>query len=236
MVNLDIKNNYELCDRSDWTHTQIRISDLIYMILDNQVFIPRIIRPNVWNREKIKLLVISLFKRIPIGVLIMWELPNERLDIIQYYKIIKEAAEVPDLVYLILDGLQRCITISTVFSSEEIITDEKFHDIDLYYNFIKDEFKFKEEIKEFDDTWINLKDTYILRGDKSQPLKLFIKKISDILAKVNREDYDSVHERIERIFGIVMQSVTVSNYRGYSSNFALDITKNFNSLSYYGED
>lgn len=117
-----------------------------------------------------------------------------------------------------------------MFSNEDIAFDEKLRGINLYYNLIKDRFKFEEEIRKLDETWINLKETYNPAGDNKVLKESFLNGFKPILEKfyptsekVNWEKYDIIRGRINRIFGLVNKMLNVSIYRGDNTHFASDI-------------
>lgn len=219
---IDIEDNFELYD-DILSESEMNISSLIREIKKNGIIVPRIQRSIVWNKKKIKDLIISLFKGIPIGDITMWRLHNKNPNIQQYRTIINTSKPIPEWVNFLLDGLQRCSAISAVFSKDEIAIDEKFQGINLYYNIIKDIFMFKEDIKELDNTWINLKETYNSRGDNSNLKESFTKEFSNILAELDREGDKKITNRIERIFGLVNKKLKISTYDGDNINLAFDL-------------
>ncbi|MHA2008702.1 MAG: GmrSD restriction endonuclease domain-containing protein [Promethearchaeota archaeon] len=217
-----IKDNYELYDE-ELVPNYLEIRQVISGIKKKKIIVPRIQRGIVWGRKKIKELVISLFKKIPIDKIIMWELSSKNENAKQFRTIIKNEEPVPDDVNFLLDGLQRCSAICAVFSNDMIAIDEKFQDIDLYYNIFEDVFMFKEEIKELDDTWINLKDTYDPDESESNKPKDFMKRYKPILADLEVEDNIKIRNRIERIFGLVKKKLEISSYTGTNINLAFDL-------------
>ncbi|TFG22639.1 MAG: DUF262 domain-containing protein [Promethearchaeota archaeon] len=220
--NLNIEENYELYD-VELRESEMAISSVIRDVKKNKAIVPRIQRKIVWNKKKVKDLIISLFKGIPIGDITMWYLHNKNPNIEQYRTIFNTSKQIPEWINFLIDGLQRCSALSAVFATGEIAIDEKFHNINLYYNIIKDIFLFKEEIKDLDITWINLKETLNETGDNAIYKEEFTKKINDILAGLDREDDKKVTNRIERIFGLVNKKLKIATYDGEDINVAFDL-------------
>ena len=206
MIDIIIEDNYELYDNI-LNESDLNISELIREVMKNKIIVPRIQRGIVWNKKKVKDLIISLFKGIPIGDITMWKLHNKNPNIKQYRTIFKTQRDIPDMINFLLDGLQRCSALCAVFSKDEVAIDEKFQEMDLYYNFIKDKFMFKTEIKNLNNTWINLKDTYKPIGENSNLKESFIRKIDDILTRLDRAEDKKISKRIERLFGLVNKNL-----------------------------
>ncbi len=222
MIDIIIEDNYELYDNI-LNESDLNISELIREVMKNKIIVPRIQRGIVWNKKKVKDLIISLFKGIPIGDITMWKLHNKNPNIKQYRTIFKTQRDIPDMINFLLDGLQRCSALCAVFSKDEVAIDEKFQEMDLYYNFIKDKFMFKTEIKNLNNTWINLKDTYKPIGENSNLKESFIRKIDDILTRLDRAEDKKISKRIERLFGLVNKNLKIATYGGENINFAFDL-------------
>jgi hypothetical protein len=232
-----VENNYEKVGKNyeelfEWNinrHLKDSFSPELYMIHkiirdieDKKILVPRIQRNILWNRSKLKDLIISLYEGTPIGTLTFWTLSGDSKHVDQYRKILESKGEELDKhILLILDGLQRCSTIAAVFSTDNVVINEKFRDIDLYYNFVTDRFEFKEEIHNLDLTWINLKETYD-SSEYSAKLKENYKiKIKPILDQVRNPDMrDEIIERITRIFSILGLKIETDAYTGQDLNFA----------------
>ena len=230
VAKLDIENNFnfELYDNISLLETNVRIYKLIRKIIKKEIIVPRIIRSIVWDKEKAKKFIRFLFKGLPSGRIIVWQLSNKSPNLKHYRTIIKSEYQLPDEVNLILDGLQRCTAIAAVFSEWDIIIDKRFQNIDLYYNFITDRFMFKNEIKRWTNNWINLKETCNLTGDNSKEKEIFMKKYKPVLDELDDEKYVIVKKRIERIFGLVNKTIEIDEYHGLNSNLALEIIRNSN--------
>ncbi len=222
MIDITIEDNYEMYD-DILSESELNVSNLIREVKKNKIIVPRIQRGIVWNKKKVKDLIISLYKGIPIGDITMWRLHNKNPNIKLYRTIFNTQRQIPDWVNFLIDGLQRCSALCAVFSKDEIAIDEKFQEMDLYYNFIKDIFMFKEEIKNLDNTWINLKDTYNAIGDNSNLKESFTREIIDILTELEREDDKKISNRIERIFGLVNKKLKIETYDGENINLAFDL-------------
>ena len=142
MVDTRIKDGYELYDIHEMSNNQKKITTFIQEIAAKRIIAPQIIRGTVWNREKMKVLIINLFKGLPIQKFKLWRLNIKDPNWNQYRTIIKNEGPLRDRIFFFIDSLQRCSTLCAVFSKDEIDIDEKFKGIDLYYNILENIFMF----------------------------------------------------------------------------------------------
>ncbi|OQB25728.1 MAG: hypothetical protein BWY10_02434 [Chloroflexi bacterium ADurb.Bin180] len=83
----------------------MRISTILDHIDSGHMALPQFQRGYVWNRDQVRSLFTSLYRRYPVGALLVWVTPSETAD----YK--GDSAPAPGVVKLLLDGQQRITSI-----------------------------------------------------------------------------------------------------------------------------
>lgn len=63
----------------NYTVNQYLVSNLLSMVQMNEIAIPEIQRPFVWEKDKVTELIDSLYQGFPIGYIITWQSPNVKL-------------------------------------------------------------------------------------------------------------------------------------------------------------
>ena len=63
----------------NYTVNQYLVSNLLSMVQMNEIAIPEIQRPFVWEKDKVTELIDSLYQGFPIGYIIIWQSPNVKL-------------------------------------------------------------------------------------------------------------------------------------------------------------
>lgn len=66
-------------DEAKYRVTQYQISSLLGLIDENEIAVPEIQRPFVWDGAEVRDFIDSLYKGYPTGYLITWKNPNVRL-------------------------------------------------------------------------------------------------------------------------------------------------------------
>lgn len=143
----------------------MKISEIIYKIDHNQLFIPAFQREYVWKREHAKKLIDSLIKDYPTGSMLTWETNNPpELKGTWIYNSSQGS------IKLILDGQQRITTlylliqdkIPPYYTDAEIINNPR----GLYVNIVTLELEYFKKIKmQSDPYWVNV--TEIFQKKKS---------------------------------------------------------------------
>lgn len=97
--------------------TNLKIGYIVDKIDNNEIALPDLQRPFVWNTTKVRDLFDSLYKGLPIGVIILWEI-NKPID---YTKInFNDFKSTPNL--LIIDGQQRLTSLYSIIKDKEIVS------------------------------------------------------------------------------------------------------------------
>jgi uncharacterized protein with ParB-like and HNH nuclease domain len=90
------------------------IETVLSWINSNDIAIPEIQRPFVWDATKVRDLIDSLYQGYPIGYLIIWRNPNIRL----------KDGKVAEGKKILIDGQQRVIALKAAILNDYIINKE----------------------------------------------------------------------------------------------------------------
>jgi len=167
------------------------IQTILTWIQSEEIAIPEIQRPFVWDASKVRDLVDSLYEGFPIGYLIAWRNPNVKL---------KDGTSSQGKRVLI-DGQQRITAIMAAILEKQIINkDYKRMKINISFHPKEKKFEVMNPAIENDKTWISNIAT-VLSPD-SRPLKL----VNDYCKENQITEEDEIHEindSIEMLRGIV---------------------------------
>ena len=100
-------------DEAKYRVTQYQISSLLGLIDENEIAVPEIQRPFVWDGAEVRDFIDSLYKGYPTGYLITWKNPNVRL---------KDGRNAEGKTILI-DGQQRVTSLMTALRNRPILTE-----------------------------------------------------------------------------------------------------------------
>lgn len=169
----------------------MKISTILDNIDSGNMALPEFQRGYVWNRNQVRGLMYSLYKKHPVGSLLVWVTKTEQADTRGGNKLSLGS------VKLILDGQQRITTLYGIIRGKP----PKFFEgkgkeknfIGLYFNYDKEIFEFYRPIAMKDDpSWISA--TEILQAGPGKFMKRLL-KIEDL-------DQDQISEYINRITAI----------------------------------
>lgn len=121
------------------------VSFILANVEANNIAIPEIQRPFVWDSTKVRDLLDSIYKGYPIGYLILWQNPN----------IMTKEGKLALGRKIIIDGQQRIIALSAAILGKEII-DKNFKrtKITIAFHPIEERFEVLNSIIARDSTWI----------------------------------------------------------------------------------
>ncbi len=169
----------------------MKISTILDNIDSGNMALPEFQRGYVWNRNQVRGLMYSLYKKHPVGSLLVWVTKTEQADTRGGSKLSLGS------VKLILDGQQRITTLYGIIRGEP----PKFFEgkgkeknfIGLYFNYDKEIFEFYRPVAMKDNpNWISV--TEIMQAGPGK----FMQK----LLKIEDLDQDQISEYINRITAI----------------------------------
>ena len=132
----------------------MKISAILDQIDLGSIALPTFQRGYVWNREQIRGLMTSLYRRYPVGSLLMWQTKTESAEVTG------DAALPPGTVELLLDGQQRVTTLYGIMRGKT----PKFFDgkasifEGLHFHLDTEVFEFYTAPMKNDPLWIDVTD------------------------------------------------------------------------------
>lgn len=131
--------------------THYQLNHLITNIDTGEIALPDLQRPFVWDNGKVRDLFDSLYKGLPIGMLILWKI-NENNN--EFKPIGLNKKTTPSK--LIIDGQQRLTALYAVITGSKIIDkDYKHKQIKIAYNPFEEVFEVQNVSIENDPLWIS---------------------------------------------------------------------------------
>ena len=141
--------------------TQYPLNYLMASIDSGDIALPDLQRPFVWKNVKVRDLFDSLYKGLPVGMLILWKI-NESNDEFQPIGVLDKNTTPTKLI---IDGQQRLTALYSVITGSEVIdSDYKERSIKIAYNPFTEEFEVQNSSILKNPTWVsNITD--IFKGD-----------------------------------------------------------------------
>lgn len=125
---------------------QYLIENVLHWVKTDEMAIPEIQRPFVWNKTKVRNLMDSLYKGFPVGYLIAWKNPDVKLK--GGGKSIGKK--------ILIDGQQRVTALTAAILGQQITTDEyQKENIRISFHPIKEEFEVQNPAILKDISWIS---------------------------------------------------------------------------------
>ena len=122
-----------------------QISSILNWVKTNEIAIPEIQRPFVWNKTKVRNLMDSLYKGYPIGYFIIWQNPDVRL----------KDGTTSSGKKILIDGQQRVTALRAAVLGEEVVnSDYAKEKIRIAFNPILEEFEVQNPAIVKDASWI----------------------------------------------------------------------------------
>jgi hypothetical protein len=154
----------------------MQLRELLQQIEEGRYAIPEIQRPFVWRNRQVLGLFESIYKKIPIGTLLVWDMPRQFIE--DYNDLLRPLTDNLEpkrlnFRYMVLDGQQRLVSIYLAKQESIEVQGEQRH-ISLYYDATSDELKlghkkdFEEEPSYFRIPDILTKEVYDILAEKAK--------------------------------------------------------------------
>lgn len=163
-------------------------------VKSEEIAIPEIQRPFVWDASKVRDLMDSLYQGYPIGYLIVWRNPNVRL----------KDGHISEGKKILIDGQQRVIALKAAILGDYVITKEyKKVKIIIAFNPKEEKFEVLNPAIEKDPCWIS-DISKIISGNTN------ILELVDEYCKKNKDiDRNTFYKRLETLMQITKKQIGV---------------------------
>lgn len=170
------------------------IQTLLTWIESDEIAIPEIQRPFVWEKVKVRNLLDSLYRGYPIGYLIDWRNPNTKLK--------NGSSSIGKRI--LIDGQQRITALMAALLGREVITkDYEVDRIQIAFNPKEEYFEVSNPAIVKDKSWISDVHTVFSPAFK-------VLKVVDSYCAVNRDaNRDAIYENMERLRSIINNPVGI---------------------------
>lgn len=134
---------------------QQKVTELLSKIERHELAIPEMQREYVWENKKVKDLVHALYREHPIGLILLWELPEvEDLPVRGFLGTSFQKGKIRSVV---IDGQQRLTSLLLVHKGQlKDETGEVVREIDLYFNPQTEEFQQENPLIRGKPEWFNV--------------------------------------------------------------------------------
>ena len=168
------------------------IKTLLQDVELGRIVLPEIQREFVWSDQKARDLIDSLYKKYPVGVVLLWR-PRE----IEDFRLLKsqEKAKIPE--WLILDGQQRITSLNLI----------KQGDICILFNIDEEIFQIENKVIQKDPKWVRVDD--IWKTDSATSLQELACKLSMPMDEI----FKKYMKKIQQIEQILSQNIPVFEIR-----------------------
>lgn len=168
---------------------QYTVETILNWIKTDQLVIPEIQRPFVWNSIKVRDLMDSLYHGYPVGYMVSWKNPDIRL----------KDGSISNGRRILIDGQQRMTALRAAILGESVI-DKEYREIKIVISFnpIKEEFATFTPAIAKDKTWI---------GDISE----FLKDSSGIFSFIDSYKEKNPDINIKKVQGSVEKLLAIQN-------------------------
>jgi hypothetical protein len=178
--------------KPNYSVNQFPVSIILSWVISNEIAIPEIQRPFVWNSIKVRDFVDSLYRGYPVGYLIVWRNPNVRL----------KDGSISAGKKILIDGQQRVSALMAALLGREIV-DKDYRKKRIYIAFHPE-----KEIFDVTDASIRRDRSWIPDiAEIFSPNFRMLHLLKDYCAQNEGVDEDFIHDRIESLQGIVNNSI-----------------------------
>jgi len=169
------------------------------------IALPELQRPFVWNNTKVRDLFDSLYKGLPIGYLLLWEVATAE----KYKSIGYGVDKKRDPRFLVIDGQQRLTSLYAVIKNQEVY-DEKFRTrkIRVSFNPLESKFEIYNAAIVKDVNWIPDIGELFQTTSSHSFINSYINKIKE-KRELPKEDEDLISNNISRLNGITSYPFSV---------------------------
>ena len=176
--------------------THVQIGNLITMIDTGDIALPDLQRPFIWTKTKVRDLLDSLYKGLPVGVIILWKIAEPKQTGVKPINI----GTKKEPTYLVIDGQQRLTALYSIIKNKPVIVKNvKKEKVKIAFNPIQEKFEVWNPAIEKNPEWISDVSEIFNNAAVFSFIKNYLKRNEekDVLM-----DEDLIASRIEKVRAI----------------------------------
>lgn len=182
------------------------LSNLINDIDTGNIALPDLQRPFVWDSTKVRDLVDSLYKGLPVGVIILWEIMEPK----GYRNINQENKHEPK--FLVIDGQQRLTSLFSIIKNKEIINKNfKRVKLKISFNPIEEKFEVWNVAIEKDPEWISDISSVFHNEAIFSFVNAYLSRLKSRLIEIETEKIGANIERVKNILNYPFSVLELSS-------------------------
>lgn len=189
----------------------VNVTEVLMRIESGEIALPDIQREFVWDNVQVRDLIASIYKKHPIGMILIWEIATE--DIPTEY--IESNFQGGNIRYLVIDGQQRLSSLLFV-KKGKLEKAGKARTIELYFNPLKEEFQLGNPKIRNKPDWFNVTEVI---NEESLTKIVDREKLKETFNLEEEEIYKKVFSRLEAIKSIFLGDRTSLPLYKIPSNF-----------------
>lgn len=178
---------------SKYSVRQDQVQTLLSWVKSGQIAIPEMQRPFVWNSQKVRDLLDSLYNGYPVGYLITWQSQDVGL----------KDGTTSGFRQILIDGQQRITAMAAALVGDEVVDkDYSKKRIKIAFNPQTEEFATLTPVLRRDPAWISDVSEFMNAGSTYKAIKAYVDENAEA-------DTDGVEEAFERLAGIQQAQVGI---------------------------
>lgn len=185
------------------------VNTLLTYIKNGKVVIPAIQRPFVWNDDKVRDFIDSLYRGYPVGYLIVWLKPE--VPVRDSPQSIRQGRQSAADEYIVIDGQQRIMVLLMTLHGGDVLS-KKYEkmSIRIAFNPIEKRFERYKESHDNNPKWISDISTVFTTREAVHTLSdTYLEANGDHLNEDGNVDQAEIKDRINRLSGIFDKSLGV---------------------------
>ena len=189
-----------------FTNKTYQLQNLINDIDTGNIALPDLQRTFVWKTTKARDLIDSLYKGMPVGFIILWEI----LEVNNFKKINQENKRDPR--FLVIDGQQRLTSLYSIIKNKKIILKNVHKSkIKISFNPIEEKFEVYNAAIEKSKEWIPDISVIFENSSTFGLVNNYLKKIKDLNIGIDQETIATRIEKVKNILNFPFQVLELSN-------------------------
>lgn len=185
------------------------INTLLTRIKNKKIVIPAIQRPFVWNDDKVRDFIDSLYRGYPVGYLIIWL--KSGIPVRNNPQSIRQGRQSAADEYIAIDGQQRLMTLLMTLHGGDVLS-KKYEkmSIRVAFNPIEERFERYKESHDNNTRWISdISTVFTTREAVQDSIRTYLNANRDYLNEDGNVNQDEIRARISRLSGICDKSLGV---------------------------